>query len=428
MSVRPAAAATAGADGCDPHPELPPLGRDRRVAAWVAASAVSWTGDSVFTIAFAWAAVHAASPALAGFLVGAVMLPQALLLLLGGALADRLDTRRVLLACTAARVVVLAAGAVAWQAGAPRVPLLLAVALCFGVADAAHNPANATLPRQLVRPDDLGRVAGAQQVARRLAVFVGAGLGGWLAAAYGFGAAMLVDAASFVVVGAVLWVVARPRIVVRREVGGSLLRGLGEGFAYLRRDPRARRLVVSLSGLNLFIGPALAVGVSLRVAESGWGAGTLGAAQATVGVAAAAGALLAVWRRPARDVVAGFWLLAAQGVALVCLGVPVRAVVLVGAAVVGLTAGGASVLLSGAFQRSVDPAYLGRATSMTTLSDLTLLPLMMPAFGWLAAVSSVTTAATTFGAGMVALSLWGTRVGGRPAPDPEHARAPIGPA
>jgi MFS family permease len=408
--------------------DLPPLRRDRRIAAWVAASAVSWTGDSVFTIGFAWAAVHAAPPALAGFLVGAVMLPQAVLLLLGGALADRVDTRRILLACNVVRVLVLLAGAVAWQEGVARVPLLLAVVLCFGVADAIHNPANATLPRQLVRPEDLGRVAGALQVARRLSVFAGAGLGGWLAAAYGFGVALLVDAASFVVVGAVLWVVARPRVVLHRDPAGSLLTGLGEGFGYLRRDPRARRLVVSLSGLNLFIGPALGVGVSLRVAESGWGAGVLGAVQATVGVAAAAGALLAMWRRPARDTLAGFWLLVVQGVGIACLGVPLRPVVLAGAAVVGLTAGGASVLLSGAFQRSVDPAYLGRATSMTTLSDLTLLPVMMPAFGWLAAASSVTTAAAVFGTGMVALSLWGTRVGAVASPEPEHGCAPIGPA
>jgi MFS family permease len=407
---------------------LPPLRRDRRIAAWLAASAVSWTGDSVFTIGFAWAAVHAASPAVAGFLVGAVMVPQAVLLLLGGALADRVDTRRILLACNLARVLVLVAGAAAWQAGAARVPLLLVVALCFGVADALHNPANATLPRQLVRPEDLGRVAGALQVSRRLSVFVGAGLGGWLAAAYGFGAAMLVDAVSFVVVGAVLWVVARPRVVVRRDPAGSLLRGLGEGFGYLRRDPRARRLVVSLSGLNLFIGPALGVGVSLRVAESGWGASTLGTVQAAVGVAAAAGALLAMWRRPDRDILVGFWLLVVQGGGIACLGLPLRPAVLGGALAVGLTAGGASVLLSGAFQRTVDAAYLGRATSMTTLSDLTLLPVMMPAFGWLAAVSSVTAAAAAFGAGMVVLSLWGTRTGVLPDGDREHIRAPIGPS
>jgi hypothetical protein len=145
-------------------------------------------------------------------------------------------------------------------------------------------------------------------------------------------------------------------------------------------------------------------------------------------VAAAAGALLAMWRRPARDIQVGFWLLVVQGGGIACLGLPLRPAVLAGAAAVGLTAGGASVLLSGAFQRTVDAAYLGRATSMTTLSDLTLLPVMMPAFGWLAAISSVTTAAAAFGTAMVALSLWGTRTGALPEHDRAHAPAPIGPS
>ena len=103
---------------------------------------------------------------------------------------------------------------------------------------------------------------------------------------------------------------------------------------------------------------------------------------------------------PGPYIVVGFWLLVVQGGGIACLGLP--------SPPRGATAGGASVLLSGAFQRTVDAAYLGRATSMTTLSDLTLLPVMMPAFGWLAAVSSVTAAAAVFGTGMVVLSLWGT--------------------
>ncbi|MFC4784464.1 MFS transporter [Nocardioides sp. MAHUQ-72] len=404
-----------------PGEDLPPLRRDRRVQALVAASTVSWTGDSVFTIGFAWAAVHAAPPALAGFLVGAVMLPQAAFLLFGGALADRWDTRRILLTCNAVRVLVLLVGVAGWQGGAPRVPLLLGVALLFGVADAIHNPANATLPRQLVRAEDLGRVAGMQQVARRLSVFVGAGVGGWLAAAYGFGAAMLVDAATFVVVGVTLWLVARPRIELPRVTSGSVRQGLVEGFGYVRRDPRARRFVVSLSGLNLFVGPALAVGVSLRVAASGWGATTLGAVEATVGVGAAAGALLAMWWRPGRDALAGFLVLVVQGCGIACLGAPSRVVLVAGAVVVGLTAGCASVLVSGAFQRSIDPAYLGRASSMTSLSDFALMPAMMPLFGWLAATSSVTATALAFGAGMAALSAWG-------AWGFRDRGAPIGPA
>ena len=49
----------------------------------------------------------------------------------------------------------------------------------------------------------------------------------------------------------------------------------------------------------------------------------------------------------------------------------------------------------------------GRVSSMTMLSDYTLLPLATPFFGWLAATTSVTTTAALFGAGMALAGLWG---------------------
>lgn len=387
-------------------PAVPPLARDRAVQTWVGASFVSFAGDSVFLIGFAWAAVHEAAPALAGLLIGIGTLPQALVMLFGGALADRLDTRRMVLSANAVRILVLVTGAVAWQSGAPRVPLMVAVATAFGITDAIYNPANATLPRQMVRADDLGRVSGMFQVSRRLATFAGAGVGGWLAGSFGLGVAMLVDAASFAVVGVAL-VVVRPRFRLPRTPPVSMLLGIREGLRYVHGDEVARTFVIATSGLNLFIGPALAVGVALRVSESGWGAGTLGLVEACVGAGAAVGAAATIRWRPHRDAYWGFVALVPQGLAIGGLGVPHRSVVALSAAVIGLTAGMASVLIAGALQRSLDPAYLGRASSMIQLGDLTLMPAMMPLLGWLAHATSVTMACAVFGGAMVLLAGWG---------------------
>jgi len=368
---------------------VPPLRRDRAVQTWVAASSISFAGDTVFTISFAWAAVHEASPALAGFVVGVGTIPQALVLLFGGAIADRF------------------AGTIAWQTGVSRIPLMFAVAIAFGITDAIYNPASSTLPRQMVRAEDLGRVSGLFQVSRRLANFAGAALGGWLAAAFGLGTAMLVDAATFAVVGVALWAFVRPRFTLTRAASTSVLHGIRQGLGYVRMDEVARTFVIALTGLNLFIGPALDIGVALRVSQSGWGAGTLGIVEAIVGVGAAVGAAVSIRWRPRRDALVGFLVLLPQGAAIGVLGVPHLGVVTTAAAVIGLSAGCASVLLAGAFQRSLDPAYLGRASSMTQLGDYTLMPVMMPLLGWLAHVTSVTVACAVFGAGMLLLSGWG---------------------
>ena len=53
---------------------------------------------------------------------------------------------------------------------------------------------------------------------------------------------------------------------------------------------------------------------------------------------------------------------------------------------VGVTAGMASVWLSGAFLKAIDAAYTGRVSSVTALGDMTLMPLSMPLLGALAGV------------------------------------------
>jgi hypothetical protein len=90
--------------------------------------------------------------------------------------------------------------------------------------------------------------------------------------------------------------------------------------------------------------------------------------------------------------------------------VAVLPVVLVGMVTIGVTAGMASVWLSGAFLKAIDPAYTGRVSSVTSLGDMTLMPLSVPVLGAVAAATSVLTATTVFGIGMSVLCLaFGTR-------------------
>jgi MFS family permease len=373
---------------------------------WAAAAFLSFLGDTVWVVGLSWAAVSAAPPTVAGLVVAVGMAPQALLLLVGGSLADRLDARAVMVATNAVRVVTLVAGIAAWRSDLPAVPVLVAVACVFGAADAFYLPASATLPRQMVRPEDLPALAGMFQVVRRMAVFAGSALGGWIAATQGLAFAMALDAISFVVISLAVAVVLRPRLPLARNVGEPVLRAIRSGIRYVRDDRTVRTLAVTLSGLNVFVGPALSLGVALRADGSGWGAGAVGAANACVGVTAALGALVAMRVRPRRAAVSGFLALVAQGVGIAAVGVGWLPGMLAGATVIGLTAGYASVQLSATFQRVVLEDQLGRVQSLTMLSDFTLLPLATPVFGWLAASTTLTATTLLFGLGMMALSAW----------------------
>ncbi|MFC0625667.1 MFS transporter [Kribbella deserti] len=214
-------------------------------------------------------------------------MPRALMLLFGGALADRIDARRTMILANLGRIAVLTAAAVVAVTQGVSLALLLAVAVVFGLMDAIYGPASGTMPRQLVRTEDLVPAAAMSQFASRLAVFAGAPIGGLLVAYGGLAAVMAVNAFSFAVVAIALAFVIKPRYPRPPSTGTTIRADLRDGFAYLRRAASARTLVIALFGLNLCVGPVLAVGLVLRTSEAGWGAPTLGLFQACSGIAAA---------------------------------------------------------------------------------------------------------------------------------------------
>jgi hypothetical protein len=64
------------------------------------------------------------------------------------------------------------------------------------------------------------------------------------------------------------------------------------------------------------------------------------------------------------------------------------------------------VWLSAAFIRAIDPAHLGRVSSVTSLGDMTLVPLSVPALGLVVHATDILTATLVFGLSMSALCLW----------------------
>ncbi|MFT4081618.1 MAG: MFS transporter [Nocardioides sp.] len=380
----------------------PAIRRDRMVQAYLLAASVSAAGDTVFTIGLAWTAVHIFAPGMAGFVLGVEMLPQALCTLLGGVIADRFDTRRVMMAGGLSRVVVLGVAAMVWQSGLHAGSVLFIVAVCFGTVSGLSIPAASTLVRQLVRSDDLVTVSGWSQTGARLARLLGAPVGAAIIQS-GFGVSMAVDGLTFLGVVLVLLLVVRTRFQRPRASKESVLTSLRSGWDYLRQTPVARVFLIGLAALNVFVTPVFSVGVALRVSHSHWGAGWLGASEATFAVGAIAGSLAGIrWQGdhlPRRS----FVFLALQGVGLASVGLPSRVALVAGMALVGVTAGLASVWLSGSFQRIISPSHLGRVSSVSNLGDLVLTPATVPLFGLIAGWSSVLVATMCSGLAMSAL-------------------------
>ncbi|WP_262849521.1 MFS transporter [Mumia quercus] len=383
----------------------PRFSRDRMVHGWLVVKGVSDAGDAAWTIALAWTAVQLASPAVAGLVVAAGTLPRAAVLLVGGAVADRFPVRRVLAGTTVARVLVLLVTlAIAVTAG-ESVALLAGAAIAFGLCDALFEPAAVTLGRQLVREDDLSPYAGASQTATRLGTMAGAAVGGGLVAVAGLAASAALNALTYLGVLAYLALALRVRFPLPRRGPAPMGRAIAEGFGHLRAFPATRILVVTLSGLNLAVGPALALGLPLRVRDTDWGAGTLGLLQALVGAGALGGGAVLIRWRPRRPAALGFTLLVLQGLAIAALGAPGIPAAAAACLTIGVTAGAASALLSAVFVRTVAPEFLGRLGSIQRLGDDCLMPAAMAGFGAVAAGASLATAFGLFGGLMSAFMI-----------------------
>jgi MFS transporter, DHA3 family, macrolide efflux protein len=387
-------------------PPPPPVRKDPMVLAWLGAVGLSWFGDFAWAVALAWTAAHTLSPVLAGVVLGAEMLPQALLVLVGGVLADRYDPRGLLVSGQVGQAAVLVLGAVAWSSGLHGAPVLLAIAIAFGIASGLTLPSGMTLVRQIVASDDLGTVQGWNQISSRAMKLTGAPVGGVLVAWGGPVTVMLVDAATFLVIAAVLLVVVRPRFRLPRATHARWRDSLAEGFHYLHDHDTAKLFVIGLTALNVFVTPVTGLGVALRVSGSGWGAHWLGIADACLAAGAIVGSVVGIRWQPTYGAAAGFRMLIVQGAAIAAVGVGWRPMLVVAMTVLGFTAGAASVWLSAAFIRAIDAAHLGRVSSVTSLGDMTLIPLSVPAMGAVVHASSVLVATLVFGLTMSVLCLW----------------------
>ncbi|MGY1914176.1 MFS transporter [Blastococcus sp. SYSU DS0973] len=166
--------------------------------------------------------------------------------LLGGpllsTLADRLPRHRVLIATDAARAVLVALMAIP---GTP-LPVLLGLLFVVGLCAPAFESARSALMADVLDGDRYAVATSLTGITLQLAQVAGFLAGGALAAALNPSAALLVDAATFLVSAIWLWARLQPRPAPVTEGGGaprSLWRDTAAGLHLIRRSPRLLAIV-----------------------------------------------------------------------------------------------------------------------------------------------------------------------------------------
>ena len=213
------------------------LRRHRNYRLYFSGQLVSQLGTWLQNAAQAWLVLELTHSAEAvGVLSFFLYLPYALLGLIGGALADRLDRQQVLVVTQTLMAILAAALAAVAYLHVDSVPVIDGIALLRGTVQAFNNPTRQAMMVQLVGRSELPNAIALNASLNNATRIVGPAIAGLLIASVGVGACFALNAISFVPVIIALAVM-RPAefFATGNRARTPLLVSIRDGLIYARR-------------------------------------------------------------------------------------------------------------------------------------------------------------------------------------------------
>jgi transmembrane secretion effector len=341
-----------------------------------AGQTVSGLGNHVRLVAIPFQLLALGASPLELGLAAAILSATALVfLLIGGAVADRVPRRRLILAsdlvggCAETAIAILA-----W-AGALRIEHIYVLTAVLGTAAAFLQPAFNAIVADLV-PEDVRQSGNAlRMLSRSLARTLGPIVGGVAVTIGGPALAFAIDAGTFFASFGVL-LLARPP---RREPlpMAPLLRQVREGFAFTFATPWLWIGSLYFALANLAFGGQAAVMTPLLVRDVLHGdAAMFGAINTAYGFGVVLGGAALLGVRVTRTGIAMYSFELLAGLCVLAIGLlPVLPAVAALMAVMGVSLTASEIVWTTALQRHVPPAVLARVSSIDLLAGSVLVPL-----------------------------------------------------
>lgn len=248
----------------------------------------TWTQD----VALAWL-IHTrlGDPFYLGLRAFAADAPLIAFMLVGGAMADRVDRRLILLTSNVLQMCFATALGVLYATDRLGIGAILVLAFLTGLSQSQSAPTYQAVITSLVPPRRIPNAVALNSLQFNLSRTVGPAIAGVLLARAGTGACFAVNAASFLAVIAALW---RVRIPPHGEgPKEGLGRSLGTAFRHVARDPALGPLTLMAAAGSFLAFPLITylpviAGTVLRTGAGGYsmllssyGAGAIAGAIAT---------------------------------------------------------------------------------------------------------------------------------------------------
>jgi MFS family permease len=352
---------------------------------WATGAIVSNTGTWMQRVAQDWLVLtqltHNSGTAV-GVTTGLQFAPALLLSPTAGALADRVDRRKVLVATQTSLGVLAAALGVLVLTNVAQLWHVYVFALLLGTVSAIDAPARQAFVSELVPTDVLPNAVGLNSASFHAGRLIGPGIAGLLIHWFSTGPVFIINAISFaaVVTSLTRMRLGELRAQPRRARGGHAIR---EGLSYVRHRPDILLTMVIVGmigtfGLNFQVTTAL---MARLVFDKG--AGEYGLLGSIMAIGSLAGALLAARREhPGMRLVIGAAF--AFGVfATIAALMPTYELFAVALIPVGLSSLTLMTSANASVQLSTDPIMRGRVMALYIAVFMGGTPIGSPIIGWI---------------------------------------------
>ena len=277
------------------------LRRHRNYRIFFTGQLVSLAGTWMQNVALAWLVLELSDSALAvGMLAFWRFVPFTVFGLVAGVVADRVDSRRLVMATQAGAMVVSVALAVVTLTGTATLSVVYVLAALGGITLAFDAPGRQSLTYQLVGPRELPNAVALNAGLFNGSRVIGPAIAGLIIAVAGTGVCFVLNAVSFLAVLAALASI-RPDELhhVEHDPAVRLVEGTRRALAFVWHEPELRLVltvvtIVSLVGFNFHVLVPLLASDTLHVGPEGFGL-----LSASFGLGALVGALVTATFRAA---------------------------------------------------------------------------------------------------------------------------------
>ena len=277
------------------------LRRHRNYRIFFTGQVVSLAGTWMQNVALAWLVLElSGSPLAVGALAFWRFVPFTVFGLVAGVIADRVDSRRLVMGTQASAMVISAALAIVTLTGTATLPIVYVLAALGGVALAFDAPGRQSLTYQMVGRRELPNAVALNTGLFNGSRVIGPAIAGVIIAAAGTGICFALNAVSFLaVLTALAFVRSEELHHVERDPSAGVIGGIRHAFAFAWNDHQLRLILgvvtlVSTVGFNFHVLVPLLAADTLDVGPEG-----LGLLSAAFGLGALVGALTTASMREA---------------------------------------------------------------------------------------------------------------------------------